>query len=49
MKREDTYKQTVINSSSKKMMSFVDGLRKQKLTQQEKLSNMKECTFVVSL
>jgi hypothetical protein len=39
----------VISSSSKKLLNFVDGLRKHKLAQQEKLSKMKECTFTVNL
>ncbi|MBO5932165.1 MAG: hypothetical protein J6Q19_00365 [Bacteroidaceae bacterium] len=39
----------VISSSSKKLLNFVDGLRKHKLAQQEKLSKMTECTFTVNL
>ena len=49
MKRESQKASVVISSSSKKLLDFVDGLRKHKLVQQEKLSKMKECTFVVNL
>lgn len=49
MKREKQSASVVISSSSMKLLSFVDGLRKHKLAQQEKLSKMKECTFVVNL
>lgn len=49
MKREKQNASVVISSSSKKLLSFVDGLRKHKLAQQEKLSKLKECTFVVNL
>lgn len=49
MKKENKKSPMVISSSSKKLQCFVEGLKKQKLAQQEKLANMKECTFVVNL
>ena len=49
MKREKQNASVLISSSSKKLLSFVDGLRNHKLTQQKKLAQMKECVFVINI
>ena len=49
MKRNDKTETPVIEHPSEKFQQLVGKLREQKLAQQKKLSEMKECTFSVSV
>ena len=48
MKRE-TLETVVIDHPSQRFMEFLDRLKKNKFAQQERLSEIDECTFSVSI